>query len=586
MGQLGNEPDHGMEMADDQVRQNLQGITEELEYLKNRLIQQLSQEIEQLQERKTRLLAETEMLDRQIHEQRTQNRELAKQLAPVIADELLAYLQLHLPQLGHSWQAEEVDSLALNQCNDNAQRLINSLDNTLRTTFRTLQQDVSSYQSTLSQQLGQMYSLEQQGEAILDALVTRIRTELRLEGKGNGYPPMPTPPTPTVQPPQTLQMPSVQSPPTETKGERQGAATTTLPPIERPTTQESPAQPSEATPPKVLPRPPKQKVSVSQLQLGFFLVLFSSLILSLQNVVISIILNMSSVFGMFEMGGFISPSFGNSLLILFLRMLVVVPFMAILSQVLYPSSWQEIRRFLRSRDWVAFGYVVGCGFFLFASSALIYMALGVLSPGVALTLFFIFPIVTVVCAWIFFGDRPSIVRWGATFTVFLGIVLIALPRGEVTLSSLGIATAIGAGVTFAFHVLLIQSCTKRLHPVPFSVLNFGVILIFSFLSLFIPLPGQMAIAIEPGQWWNLLASGCALGGLTLVAYLTQNIGVSYIGAARASILGATGPALTSLLALLIIARPLTAIQFLGMLVVTAGVLGQNLERFFKSQTKR
>ncbi len=550
MGQL-DRPSDLSSATPDTAQESLSSLTQELEALKHSLVAQLKQEISQLQDRKTALLAETVDLERSNQAQRQQQQELAQQLAPIIAEQLFQYIRNQAPQLGNNGTMN--GGGPLNDYNANAYRLISSLDTTLRTTFRTLQQDLSSYQSTLSQQLGQMYSLEQQGEAILDALVSRLRTELSTNAAAVRDPVQLQP----VQPPRTV-------------GQE--------PPLDR-----QPTTPG----PQIAPSAPKpQKVGPSQMQLGFILVMFSSLALSLQNVVISIILNQSSLFGVFDIGGYISPSFGNSLVILFMRMVVVVPLMAVLAQMLYPDSWPAIGRFLRSQDWVAFGNMIGCGFFLFASSALIYMALGALSPGVAITLFFIFPIVTVLCSWLFFGEQPSVIRAAATTIVFLGVVMISNPfsTDASTLDPAGIAAAIGAGVTFAFHVLLIQACTKKLHPVPFSVVNFSVILIFSALSLFFPY-AQNTIIVEPTMWPNLIVSGLVLGGLTLLSYLANNIGISYIGAARASIFGASGPALTSLLAWIMIGRNMMALQLLGMVIVSLGVLGQNLERFIGKKAK-
>lgn len=215
------------------------------------------------------------------------------------------------------------------------------------------------------------------------------------------------------------------------------------------------------------------------------------------------------------------------------------------------------------------------------------MALGALTPGVALTLFFVFPIVTVLMSWLLFGERPSLIRSLATLTVFGGVVLIAIPdpNAQLKVSALGIIYALAAGITFAFHVLLIQACTKKLHPIPFSVVNFIVILLFCAVSLLIPLPETMQVDVAPEMWTNVLVSSLVLGGLTLLSYLANNVGISYIGAARASIFGATGPALTSLLAFLIIAESLATQQLWGMLVVTIGVAGQNLERMFAKKPK-
>ncbi|MGK7926985.1 MAG: DMT family transporter [Spirulina sp.] len=319
--------------------------------------------------------------------------------------------------------------------------------------------------------------------------------------------------------------------------------------------------------------------------LGIVLVLCSALTLSLQNVVISIVLNKSSVFGIWNVGGYISPNFGNSLLILLLRMTIAIPLMSAI--VLYSRRWSDIRRFLKSGDGWGFLQVIACGFFLFAASALIYMALGELTPGVALTLFFVFPIVTVLMSWLLFGERPSLIRSLVTQTVYLGVVLIAVPapNADIRLSTLGIVYALAAGIMFAFHLLLIQACTKKLHPVPFSLLNFVGIFAFSLLSLSIALPEPMQINIAPDMWNNVLMSSLLLGCLTLLSYLTNYMGIRRIGAARASIFGASGPALTALLAWFSLGRSLSVPQLWGILLVGVAIGVQTCELLFSPKLK-
>jgi drug/metabolite transporter (DMT)-like permease len=87
------------------------------------------------------------------------------------------------------------------------------------------------------------------------------------------------------------------------------------------------------------------------------------------------------------------------------------------------------------------------------------------------------------------------------------------------------------------------------------------------------------------MWPSLIISCLVLGGTTLLSYLFNNIGISMIGAARASILGATGPALTALLAWAIIQRALYPQQIWGMLLVSLGVAALSFERL-RSQTKK
>lgn len=596
MGQLDEQPENIGASNPKAAEELLRSMSQDIEKLRQNLLAQLSQDVERLQREKSQLIEDIEKLQAQRQQQIVQQQQIVRQIAPALANQLQELLTQQIDRLGSSNREGQRSGLPAGQnslpfdgvtgsglppstraseYNEDAYRLIASLDATLRTTFKTLQQDLSSYQSSLSQQLGQMYSLEQQGEAILETLVSRLREKIESESLAIQSNPL----APSVTP--------VPAPSPRRNGRRyledNYYSSTVSYPAEQTETGGA-LVPEQEQRVAIPPQPVPKAAPASKLRLGFILVLLYSLVLSFQNVVITVILNPSSILGGFKLGGFITPSVGNSLLILWLRMLFVVPLMALLSTALYPSVWRDIRQFAQSKDWSVFTQVAGSGFFLFLSQVLIYLALGPISPGVAITIFFVYPIFTVLLAWVLFGDRPSLFRSAIIATVLFGVVLIMLPAGATKLSGSGVMAALGSGITFAFYVILTQSCARKLHPIPFSWINFAVILVFSSLSLLFPLPDAWALDVNPTMWPYLILSCLILGLTTLAGYLLNNLGISMIGAARASILGSTGPALTALLAWLIIGRSLKPLQFLGMLLVTAGVAALSLERM-RSQGK-
>jgi drug/metabolite transporter (DMT)-like permease len=563
----------------------LSQMTAELENLQHNLIAQLSQDVERLQNEKSYLIDEIDRLKQLRQQQLTQQQQLIKQLAPALANQLQDLLAQRLQQMDNSAAPSKSSggatftrSAGATEYNENAYRLIASLDSTLRSTFKTLQQDLSSYQSSLSQQLGQMHSMEQQGEAILEALVNRLRDEISKD------------PTPIAQ--ATSAPPAVSGHPSQPDWELPIVPPDNHHPVgDRSSTPPPPIPPVPIVPEPesaaALPRSTPQLKNLSNAQLGFLLVLVASLSLSFFNILIKIILGKPKlIFNEFTMGGFIAPGLGNSLLILWLRMLVVVPLMVVLARILYPAVFRDIREFARFKDRRLVINVIASGFFLFLSQVLIYIALGALSAGVAITIFFIYPIVTVLFAWLLFGDRPTLFRSVVIFLVMLGVILISLPTsGGALLSLSGIFAAAGSGIAFAFYVLLIQACAKKLNPVPLTLIHFLLIFFLSGLCLAGPAPDSWRFAVEPAAWPGLIISSLVLGGTTLVSYLLNNIGISIIGAARASILGATGPALTALLALIIIGEALTGQQILGMLLVTLGVSALSFERLRRQTNK-
>ena len=390
MEQLDNQPENINTNEPKTAEASLRGITQELEQLKQTLVLQLSQEIEQLQARKNNLLSEVNQLELTRQQQITQQQELVNQIAPVLANQIQTLLKHHLDKQ-HFTNSSGVNSTSqLNEYNENTYRLISSLDSTLRSTLNTLQQDLSSYQNFLAQQLSQMYTLEQQGENVLEDLVNKLKAELQSEV----VIPSSSQTQTTLEVSSPLrQIPS--SPPPITSEPLQNVVDEQVYP------QEQISTPPSSPPTNVKPEVKTQRTAKTpKTQLGFLLIFLYSLALSLYNVVMSMISNPSKIFGLGSIGGIISNSVGNSLLILFLRMCIVVPLMGIIANFLYPKTWKDIRKLTIAQDAQLWLKAIGSGFFLFLSQVLIYIAFGSsLTPGVVITIFFIFPIVTVLLSW-------------------------------------------------------------------------------------------------------------------------------------------------------------------------------------------
>ena len=552
----------------------LRAMIQELENLQQNLIVQLNQDVERLQAEKSRLIAEIDNLQTQrqqlpsslqdppSQEQGAQQQYLVSQLTQALAEHLQDILMQRLSQQsGSSYRplsgsAGANLSPSPNEYNESAYRILASLDTTLRTTFKTLQQDISSYQSSFSQQLSRMHSLEQQGEAILEALVNRLNDQLKLQASA----------LPLIQPSDRENV-------TEPERDRQRL------PEANPISLQVPAAPLPLS---------RQSKPTSQNQLGLLLVLISTVALSIHNVVVQVVGRESNILGAFLFGGFIKLNLGNSLLILWLRMIVVLPLMAIFATGLYPNVWRDIRKFLFDPNRRGLLTVVGSGFFLFLSQVLIYIAISQIGPGVAVTILFMYPLVTVPLAWLFFGDRPTFLRVGVMIAISVGVILAAFPKifpaggtGVPGISPVGVGTAAVSGIAFALYLIFMQLGFKRLHPVPVSLIQFSTIFVLSSLSLMLPLPGNFAVQLIPDRRFGLIIGGVVLGILTLVGYLLNNFGVRFLGAARASIVASSGPVLTAVLAFVIIPSAQNALQpisITGILLVTLGVFALSFER--------
>lgn len=563
----------------------LHAVIQELDALHQNVKGQLNQDITRLQSEKNHLIEDIEGLREQYRQLQSQQAESLsgpyiqqqqlwlKQLAQVLAHNLQDLLVQRFNELsansGHSLSSpipsgEFPIPMPPSNYDERASELLAALDERLDRSFQMLEQDLSSYESELSVRLNNMQTLERQGEELLQSLVNRIREELEeeeyLDNPFDVEDSYPEPITNSVRP-QIL-------PPT---------------PVDAP--REAVPQPYSA--------PAATVKASSHVKTGLVLALSSAVVLSLFNVCLRILIksrNPRMVFGLFEIPGVVTPGFGNSLLILLMRLIVVMALMPILATFLYPSVWKDIRRLFQSRDRALWSKVLGSAFFLFLSQVLIYLAIGNIPAGIAITIFFIYPIVTVLGSWILFGARPSTVGMLAMCGITAGLILAGWPSFAAPATGggnvgVGVTAALGSGITFAGYVLLTQMAAGKLHPIPFSLVNFAAIFVFSALSLWVPLSENFAPNIDQNVWPGLIVGGVILGVLTLFSYLLNNFAIRFAGAALASVIGTLGPAMTGLFGFVIINEKLQPLAIVGMAVVTLSVAAMSVERILAPQKK-
>lgn len=600
MGQLDNLPqDIGSPPNSGTPEDILRALTQDVQRLQHTLTTQLSQDIERLQSQKRRLMDDIEALEgdyadlQQQHQQlqlaqtqtltqqqQAQQQLWAKRLAQALATHLQARLQenLTLPSNGYPNSPELTASLS-----EANQRVI-SLDTALHSTLQALQQDLNSYQSSLSQQISRMHSMEHQGEAILEALVNRLSQALQVQmARPLASPPVYTNGHGVVQlPPQPRPAPAMAAPGVMAQPETVGNPVAP--------SQVDPNGHSHGTTVTPTPTPAPASGRPAHVKTGMVLVVLSTLALSIHNVLVGIIGYGGQIFGHFPVSGIFPLTIPNSLMLLWLRMVVVLPLLTLLAAQLYPRVWRDIQGLFHSADRRPLYQVMASGGFLFLSQVLIYKAISDIGPGVAVTLLFMYPLITVPLAWFLFGDRPSPLRLVVMFAISMGIVFTALPRINADLdggavSAWGVGAALLSSVAFALFLVSMQLCFRRLHPVPVSLLQFSTIFV---LTSFILIVGSF-FGLEPSQptsQWGLYLGGLMLGVLTLLGYLFNNYGVQMMGAAQASIIASSGPVITAILAYLITPGEKSSLQFIqwmGVILVTLGVISLSFERLAHQQ---
>lgn len=314
--------------------------------------------------------------------------------------------------------------------------------------------------------------------------------------------------------------------------------------------------------------------------LGILTVLLSSCVLTFHNVTVRVLFSEHLVLGFFLLGGYVKPDLPNSFLLMFMRMLFVVPLMASVAFKLYPSALTELRELCKPEKRDVLIQALGCGVLMFMYIALLYVSIGLIPTGIALTLFFTYPVFTALLSWKFFGDRPTIFRW-LVMVIILGGGVLTIPQSSATYSSqtisIGIFASVISGVVYAFYNVIAQKCLEKFHPVPFTWISFACTLLLSGVCLLFWSSSNSQL-----DWTPLWVGSIFSGLVSFIGHTLNNAGIRMIGATTASIIGSSSPALTALVAWLTISESLNAIQSLGIGIVTLGIALLSGEKWMQS----
>jgi drug/metabolite transporter (DMT)-like permease len=316
--------------------------------------------------------------------------------------------------------------------------------------------------------------------------------------------------------------------------------------------------------------------------LGFVFVLVGSFCLAAQNVLLRAIFSESLILGITNWRGLLNPTIGHSLLILQMRSLLMLPLMMVISPRIHSSTWSDLQQLMHPENRSLLKRVLASGTFLFISMALLFIAIAQIPAGIATVLFFTHPAITVLLSWKLFGDRPSWLRSLVVITVLMGSFFIA-PRFTSLdeRDSLGVLAAFGAGVGYSLQSILAQTSFAKIHPAPFTLVTFVIMLLWSSLSLLF-----VNLSINSTVWATLWMLSLAAGLLTLTGQLFYNLGIRLTSAAIVGIVGISNPTLTTALGWGILREGLSRLQLLGMGMVIVGVIVLGWESQGQESEKR
>lgn len=178
-------------------------------------------------------------------------------------------------------------------------------------------------------------------------------------------------------------------------------------------------------------------------------------------------------------------------------------------------------------------------------------------------------------SWLFFKDKPQKVFWLSLPIAILGLVLLALGRGQLHFS-LGSIIFLSSSITAAIYFVLNNHFARNIPVLSLTTLQVGVVGlgcgIYSYF--FEAYPASFSSSI----WcWFVASLLLATNGRMLL----QTIGQKYCNVATAALIMVLEPVWTLILSILLLGEQLTWTKALGCMFILSALMVYRLPNFFR-----
>lgn len=204
---------------------------------------------------------------------------------------------------------------------------------------------------------------------------------------------------------------------------------------------------------------------------------------------------------------------------------------------------------------------------LYALSAeFLFLAYDYLSPGIASTIFFCYPIIVALVLVLFYKEKITLPTVLSLLLVVAGVGVLSIKEGS-TINYVGLGISLLGALVYALYILIVNKVRIEASGVKISFYS----MLFSSLYFWVKtlILGE-SIAIP---------SFSLIGDITSFAIITTSLSlvalvyaVRYIGSTPTAIMGAFEPIVAVLISVGLFGEALTSSLIIGGMVIIAGVL--------------
>ena len=206
------------------------------------------------------------------------------------------------------------------------------------------------------------------------------------------------------------------------------------------------------------------------------------------------------------------------------------------------------------------------GLFYALSAEFLFIAYDFLSPGIASTIFFIYPIMVALILGIFFKEKITLATTISLFIVVVGVGVLSI-KDNFEINYIGLFVSLLGALMYALYMIIVNKTKIKASGVKVSFYSMVFASLF-FLVKTLVLGNSVAIpSLE-------ISTHLALFSLitTALSVVSLVYAIKYIGSTPTAIMGAVEPVVAVMISVGLFDETLTFSLIAGVIIIISGVL--------------
>lgn len=234
-------------------------------------------------------------------------------------------------------------------------------------------------------------------------------------------------------------------------------------------------------------------------------------------------------------------------------------FLAVTDRSKIKIKWRDIPLFI--------GLGIGS---IFLMSVSYFSTIQLTSLSVAAILLYTAPIFVMIMSVLFLKEKMSGRKVLALMAAFAGCVCVTGIGADVKIGTVGIATGLLSGISYALYSILGTFALRKYHPYTVSAYAFGFAAIAELCLCNVPeMAHQVSEQVHPER---VLGVAFLMAFVTAFApYLLYTVGLKKIEAGKAAIMATVEPLVASVIGVLVFREALNAVSIVGIVLIILAI---------------